>query len=89
VFTNLTEQNVNIVSVRFVNLLTSLEVPKEIAPLAGELDLLTVGDEELLWTVQVLDISGLVDLVRNLVVNENTVRSLSCEEVLEVLGELW
>mgnify|MGYP006086006217 CR=1 FL=1 len=88
-FTNLTEQNVNIVSVRFVNLLTSLEVPKEIAPLAGELDLLTVGDEELLWTVQVLDISGLVDLVRNLVVNENTVRSLSCEEVLEVLGELW
>jgi len=57
VFTNLTEQNVNIVSVRFVNLLSSLEVPKEVAPLAGELDLLTIGDEEFLGTVQVLDIS--------------------------------
>ena len=56
-FTNLTEQNVNIVSVRFVNLLSSLEVPKEVAPLAGELDLLTIGDEEFLGTVQVLDIS--------------------------------
>lgn len=88
-FTNLTEQNVNIVSVGFVNLLTSFEVSEEIAPLAGELDLLTIGDEEFLRTVQVLDISRLVDLVRNLVVNKNTVRSLSCEEVFEVLGELW
>jgi len=57
VFTNLTEQNASIVSRRFGNLLSSLEVPKEVAPLAGELDLLTIGDEEFLWTVQVLDIS--------------------------------
>ena len=88
-FTNLTKQDINIVCVCFVYFLTSFKVSKEIAPLAAKFNLLTIGDEEFLWTVQVLNIIRLVDLVRYLVVNENTVRTLTCEEVFEVLGELW
>jgi hypothetical protein len=57
VFTDLTKQNLVVTGVGLVHLFTSLKVSEEVAPLAIELDLLTVGDEELLWTVEVLDIS--------------------------------
>ena len=56
VFTDLTEKNSAVVLVGFVDLF-SLVVSEEIAPLAAKFDLLTVGDKELLRTVEVLDIS--------------------------------
>ena len=87
-FTDLTEQYVVIGRVCFVDFLTRLGGSKEIATFAVKLGLLSVVDIELLWTVQVLDISRIVDLVRDLVVNENAVSSFTCEEVFEDLGKL-
>lgn len=55
-FTDLTEKDSAVVLVAFVDL-SSLVVSKEIAPLAAKFDLLTIGDKELLRTVEVLDIS--------------------------------
>jgi len=57
VFTDLTEKNCVIRGVLFFDFFTWLEVSKEVAPLAIELCLLSIGNEELLWTVEVLDIS--------------------------------
>jgi hypothetical protein len=89
VFTNFTEKDMVIGRVGFVDFLTSLRGSEEIAPLAAELDLFSIGDEELFRAVKILDISRLVDLVRYLVVNEDTFGSFTCEEIfkdLRVLG---
>ena len=89
VFTDLTEEHGVVTLVGFVDLFAWFNVSKEIASLAVKLDLLSVGDEELLWAVEVLDVSGVVHLVWYLIVNKDTVRSLTSEEIFEELGELW
>lgn len=88
-FTNLTKEHCVVALVCFIDLFAWFNVSKEIASLAIKLDLLSVGDEELLWAVEVLDVSGVIHLVWNLIVNEDAVRSLTSEEIFEELGELW
>jgi hypothetical protein len=89
VFTDLTKEHAVVTLVGFIDFFAWFNVSKEIASLAVKLDLLSVGDEELLWAVEVLDVSGVVHLVWYLIVNKDTVRSLTSEEIFEELGELW
>jgi hypothetical protein len=89
VFTDLTEEHRVIALICFIDLFAWFNVSEEITSLAIKLDLLSVGDEELLWAVEVLDISGVIHLVWYLIVNEDAVRSLTSEEIFEELGELW
>ena len=72
VFADLTKKHLVVTAVGLNDFL-ALGVSEEVTTFAIEFDLLTVGDEELLRIVEILDISGLVDLVRNLIVHKNTI----------------
>jgi hypothetical protein len=89
VFTNLTKENLVVRLVGFIDLFAWFNVSKEVTTLASKFCLLTIRYKELLRTVEVLDISGIVHLVWYLIVNKDTVRSLTSEEILEDLRELW
>jgi len=89
VFTDLTEQNLVVGHICFIDLFAWFDVSKEVTSLTGQLGLLSVLNEELLWLIEVLDISRIIYLVWHLIVNKDTIRSLSSEEILEDLCELW
>jgi hypothetical protein len=89
VFTDLTEKNLVVGHVGFIDFFAWFDVSKEVTSLTSKLSLLTIRNEEFLRTVEVLDISRIVHLVWYLIVNEDTVRSLTSEEILEDLGKLW
>ena len=83
VFRDLTEQDIIVVGSLLVDGSVINGVSDEVNTFALELDFLTVGDLELLVASNVDDFTRLSNLVRSLIVNENSRGTLSLEECFE------
>jgi hypothetical protein len=89
VLRNLTKQYFLVVLAVRVDWLARLRHSDEVAPLPFELDLFTVGYEELFGTAIILDFTAIGYFVLGLVVNEDSCVSSAVEEGVEEGAELW
>jgi hypothetical protein len=72
VFADLTKKYLVVTASRLNDFFALRCSSEEVTPLTVKLDFLSIRDEELFGTVEVLNISRVVDLVRNLKVHKDT-----------------